>query len=189
MPPTPSARCSSATVGCDGGLEPRTAAPGPGGRRRGTQRAAGSAAPGPRRRRRSASSATTSIPAVPGTGRRRRRTGRRPAGHHPCVDGRRGRRPLPDWLTADDLEFYASEFGRTGFHRRAELVPQHGPQLGEHRQSAGPDRRGSGVVHRRTGGPGARVHPNRPGPQVVTGYYREVARRRRPLDPGTTPPR
>jgi len=23
--------------------------------------------------------------------------------------------PLPDWLTADDLEFYASEFGRTGF--------------------------------------------------------------------------
>ncbi len=36
---------------------------------------------------------------------------------------------LPPWLTENDVDYYAAEFGRTGFTGGLELVPQHAAQL------------------------------------------------------------
>ena len=74
-------------------------------------------------------------------------------------------------------------------HRRAELVPQSGPQLGDHGRPAGRHHRRARHVHRRHRRPGARVSCARDrATEVVTGPLpRGADRRRRALAAAGTP--
>src|SRR5258708_28330110 len=69
---------------------------------------------------------------------------------------------LPHWLAEADVDFYASEFARTGFRGGAELVPQHGPKLGTLSACVWSASDRPGAVHRR--GPRSRFGLSWDGP-------------------------
>jgi len=73
-----------------------------------------------------------------------------------------GSTSLPHWLTEADVDFYVSEFARTGFRGGAELVPQHRSKLGTLSACVWSAGESPGAVHRR--GPRSRFGLSWDGP-------------------------
>ena len=101
---------------------------------------------------------------------------------------------LPAWLTAGGPRRLRGPVHPDRLHRRAELVPQPGPQLGAARAVAGGGRDAARAVHRRDARPGRRVPrdgPPAPGAaHVRPGPARQrAARRLRALDAAGAPRR
>ena len=69
---------------------------------------------------------------------------------------------LPSWISADELDHYVAEFTPHRFHRRAELVSEHGPQLGAVGRPTGRHHLGAGAVRRRHRRSGGGLHAPRP---------------------------
>ena len=64
---------------------------------------------------------------------------------------------LPSWLTQQDIDAYVSPVRGVRLHRSAQLVPQHGPQLGADRRMAPRADRCPGALPGRGPGSGARL--------------------------------
>ena len=97
-------------------------------------------------------------------------------------------RPLPDWLTEDELAEFVATYRATRFSRRAELVSQHRPQLGADRAVGRRADPSAVAVHRRRQRPGdfgrdERQAARRDGAGAAEADAQADHPRRRPLDP------